>query len=180
VLPDRAKYAREKSCPKSGTENNKDEDKRKPPPSRQNSAATHAPIAGTSLSLTELGLADALVGTRPSAPRTGSEASFGASIAEELAMSSSSGSENKFYIPRVTCPRCGEHMRLARTEPLVPQTYHRMTFDCTFSQTAPASPETVYDALAAGCFLEARGPSRHAAHANTSSNRTACRHDDGG
>jgi RNase P subunit RPR2 len=43
---------------------------------------------------------------------------------------SPSHSENSYYIPRVTCPQCGEHMRLARTEPLVPNNHHRMMFDC--------------------------------------------------
>ena len=38
--------------------------------------------------------------------------------------------ENRFCIPQVTCPQCGEHMRLARTEPFVPHSHHRMMFDC--------------------------------------------------
>jgi hypothetical protein len=44
----------------------------------------------------------------------------------------------------------------------------------TLSQAGRASPKNVSDALAAGCFLEACGPSRYATHANISSNRTAC------
>jgi hypothetical protein len=43
---------------------------------------------------------------------------------------SPSHSENTYYIPRVTCPQCGEHMRLARTEPVVSNNHHRMMFDC--------------------------------------------------
>jgi C4-type Zn-finger protein len=43
---------------------------------------------------------------------------------------SPSQSEKSYYIPRVTCPQCGEHMRLARTEPQVPHNHHRMMFDC--------------------------------------------------
>ena len=39
-------------------------------------------------------------------------------------------SEMSYFIPRVTCPQCGEHMRLARTEPSLPDSRHRMMFDC--------------------------------------------------
>jgi len=52
-------------------------------------------------------------------------------LTQEIGMSvSPSQSEKSYYIPRVTCPQCGEHMRLARTEPQVPHNHHRMMFDC--------------------------------------------------
>jgi hypothetical protein len=52
-------------------------------------------------------------------------------VQADIGMSvTASQSENSFYIPRVTCPQCGEHMRLARTEPLVPNSHHQMMFDC--------------------------------------------------
>ena len=45
-------------------------------------------------------------------------------------MSASPRTESSPFIPRVTCPQCGEHMRLARTEPQAPDHRHRMMFDC--------------------------------------------------
>jgi hypothetical protein len=47
-----------------------------------------------------------------------------------IGMSVSLQRERSLYIPRVTCPQCGEPMRLARTEPLEFHTHHRMMFDC--------------------------------------------------
>ena len=41
-----------------------------------------------------------------------------------------SQSEISYVIPKVTCPHCGERMRLARTEPLVQDRQHRLMFGC--------------------------------------------------
>jgi hypothetical protein len=76
-----------------------------------------------------------VVGTRrPPSLAPGAGLSFWASAVLPCRSSrmsvSPSESEKSYYIPRVTCPQCGEHMRLARTEPLVPHNHHRMMFDC--------------------------------------------------
>jgi RNase P subunit RPR2 len=38
--------------------------------------------------------------------------------------------ESKYSIPKITCPECGTHLRLATVEPQEPGN-NRMVFDCS-------------------------------------------------